>query len=129
VGDPARRCQRRALLSVIVARADVSALIRVARHVDPEEERINLTLLVTGLYLLGLAFNQLLPTIIGGDVAKAVYAGRLSGRVVGALAATLIQLLLFGFVGAVVLLTLTTAKPVRRFISWSAVEGRSHRAD
>jgi hypothetical protein len=40
-----------------------------------------------------------------------------------------IQLLLFGLVGAVVLLTLTTAKPVGRFISWSPVEGRSHRAD
>jgi uncharacterized membrane protein YbhN (UPF0104 family) len=110
-----RVCISVALLSVIVARADVSALIRVARHVDPQlaafglavgaltvvlgaiqwrillsEERINLTLpVVTGLHFLGLAFNHLLPTIIGGDVAKAVYAGCRSGRVVGALAATL----------------------------------------
>jgi hypothetical protein len=72
-----------ALLSVIVARAD-SALIRVARHVDPQlaafglavgaltvvlgsiqwrtllsEERINLTLpVVTGLYFLGLEIER-----------------------------------------------------------------------
>jgi glycosyltransferase 2 family protein len=133
-----RVCVSVTLLSVIVARADIRALIRALHHVDPQpaalglavgaltvvlgaiqwrillrEERINLTLpMVTGLYFLGLAFNQLLPTIIGGDVAKAVYAGRMSGRIVGALAATLMARVI-GF-----LALLLTSLPVAVAVSF-----------
>src|SRR5579875_653198 len=54
------------------------------------QERIRLSLpLLTGLYFLGITFNQLLPTSIGGDVAKATYVARESGRAVSATGATL----------------------------------------
>ncbi len=42
-----------------------------------------------GLYFVGLTFGQLLPSSVGGDVAKAAYVARLSGRGVGAASATL----------------------------------------
>lgn len=44
---------------------------------------------LTALYLLGMTFGQLLPSSVGGDVAKAVYVGRLSGRMADAASATL----------------------------------------
>jgi RND family efflux transporter MFP subunit len=44
---------------------------------------------VFGLYYVGIAFNQLLPSSIGGDVAKGTYAARLSQSKVGAASATL----------------------------------------
>ena len=40
------------------------------------------------LYYIGIAFNQLLPSSIGGDVAKAAYASRLTQRKVNAISAT-----------------------------------------
>lgn len=43
----------------------------------------------TGLYFLGMTFNQLLPSSIGGDVAKASYIARWTGRGVEAASATL----------------------------------------
>ncbi|HUY79345.1 MAG TPA: lysylphosphatidylglycerol synthase domain-containing protein [Ktedonobacterales bacterium] len=53
-------------------------------------ERIHLSLpLATGLYFLGITFNQVLPTSIGGDLAKATYVARYSGRAVSATGATL----------------------------------------
>lgn len=44
---------------------------------------------LTALYLLGMTFGQLLPSSVGGDFAKAVYVGRLSGRLADAASATL----------------------------------------
>src|SRR5690349_7348848 len=46
---------------------------------------------VTGVYFLGHTFNQFLPSSIGGDVARAAYVGRFSGRGVGAASATLMS--------------------------------------
>jgi RND family efflux transporter MFP subunit len=55
-------------------------------------ERIALGLpTVTGVYFLGHTFNQFLPSSIGGDVARAAYVGRFSGRGVGAASATLMS--------------------------------------
>lgn len=55
-----------------------------------QSEGINLRArTVTAIYFLGHAFNQLLPSSIGGDVGKAVYIGRLSTQRIGAVSATL----------------------------------------
>ncbi len=52
-------------------------------------ERISLDLLsLTWLYFLGIAFNQLLPSSIGGDVAKIAYVARISRKGVSAASAT-----------------------------------------
>lgn len=44
---------------------------------------------ITSIYFMGHTFNQLLPSSIGGDVAKAVYVGRFSKQGMGAASATL----------------------------------------
>src|SRR5215469_14104053 len=53
-------------------------------------ERIDIGMpTLMGLYFVGLTFGQLLPSSVGGDVAKAAYVARLSDRGVGAASATL----------------------------------------
>ena len=102
------------LLAYLVVKTDVRALAQVISHADPlwlalgfgvglltvvasawqwqillKGERITLGLaLLTWLYFLGIAFNQLLPSSIGGDVAKIAYVARLSRRGVSAASAT-----------------------------------------
>jgi len=103
------------LLIVLISKTHLSAVLATLEHINPtyamfgltlgvvtvalsawqwqvllRHERIHLSLpLATGLYFLGIAFNQLLPTSIGGDVAKATYVARYSGRAVSATGATL----------------------------------------
>ncbi len=102
------------LLAYLIVKTDVHALEQVILHADPrwlalgfgvglftvvvsawqwqillKGERITLGLaLLTWLYFLGIAFNQLLPSSIGGDVAKIAYVARLSHRGVNAASAT-----------------------------------------
>lgn len=72
-----------------------------------KSECINLRLgLATALYFLGITFNQFLPSSIGGDIVKAAYVVRLSGRGVGTASATLMARAL-GLIGLLV-----TALPV-----------------
>lgn len=103
------------LLAVLIAKADLSRFAHTLLHINPllallglavgvvtivistvqwqillRHEDISLPLpLLTGFYFLGITFNQLLPTSIGGDVAKAAYVARYSRRGVGAASATL----------------------------------------
>jgi uncharacterized membrane protein YbhN (UPF0104 family) len=116
----------------LVARAHVGAFLAVLLHINPwwaalglgmavlgmvlsawqwqillRNEGINASLaLCTGLYFVGMAFGQLLPSSVGGDVAKALYVARLFGRGVGAAGATLMSRV----IGLLVLLL--TALPV-----------------
>jgi uncharacterized protein (TIRG00374 family) len=55
------------------------------------------------LYLVGLAFSHLLPSSMGGDVAKAYYSGRESGNVAGATSAVLLSRIV-GFLGMLLML-------------------------
>lgn len=55
-----------------------------------KKEAIELPFVITfALYYIGITFNQLLPSSIGGDVAKGAYVARLSQRNAGAASATL----------------------------------------
>lgn len=76
-------------LSIGVVTIVLSALVW---QILLRRERIALGLpTVTGVYFLGHTFNQFLPSSIGGDVARAAYVGRFSGRGVGAASATLMS--------------------------------------
>lgn len=103
------------LLWLVLMRVHLSSLATVAAHMNPllaglavavglvtivlsaavwqvllASEGIDLRLsLLTKLYFVGITFNQLFPTSIGGDVAKISYVARYSGRGVGATSATL----------------------------------------
>ncbi|MBO0779395.1 MAG: flippase-like domain-containing protein [Ktedonobacteraceae bacterium] len=50
------------------------------------------------LYLVGMAFSHLLPSSVGGDVAKAYYVGRESGNVAGAASSVMLSRVT-GFLG------------------------------
>ncbi len=102
------------LLTYLVMKTNVHALAQVIGHADPlwltlgfgvglvtvvasawqwqimlKGERITLGLaMLTWLYFLGITFNQLLPSSIGGDVVKIAYVARLSRRGVNAASAT-----------------------------------------
>lgn len=102
------------LLIVIIRKANPHTFVRVLEHSDPllvalglgiglvtivlsswqwklllKQQNLELSLaMATGLYFVGLAFGQLLPTSIGGDVAKAAYVARLSHQGVRATSAT-----------------------------------------
>jgi len=120
------------LLAYLVKKTDVRALEQVISHADPrwlalgfgvglvtvvvsawqwqvllKGERIILGLpMLTWLYFLGITFNQLLPSSIGGDVVKIAYVARLSRRGVNAASATVMARIVG--LGAMVL----TAAPV-----------------
>lgn len=102
------------LLAVIISKANVRAFAHALAQCDPKFALLGLGIgcitvvlsswqwqvllqrqdiaislsLASCLYFVGFAFGQLLPTSIGGDVAKAAYVARLSRQGVRAASAT-----------------------------------------
>jgi uncharacterized protein (TIRG00374 family) len=71
-------------------------------HVLMRGEHISLDLaMLINLYMVGVAFSHFLPTGMGGDAIKAIYAGRESGNKQGAASAVLMSRLT-GLIGMMI---------------------------
>lgn len=79
-----------------------------------------------GIYCIGLFFNLTFPTVVGGDVVKAYYAGRPSGRFTPSFAATFLDRDAGMFAMMLIACTAVIIHPLRiprlpvGFIIWSA---------